>query len=134
MRRVKLRVNPALCSGCRACQVACVAAHEGRFGTAAARLRVVKDETRGLDAPRVCRLCDPAPCMAACPTGALTRDAVTGAICVGSECVGCGNCVAACPFEMASLHPQTGLALICDLCGGDPSCVKRCATQAITYS
>ena len=135
----KLRIDPLLCSGCRACQVACVAFHEGRFGTALARLRVVKDETRGLDRPYVCRLCHPAPCLAACPEGALYRDEATGAVCVsveaggGAACTGCGACVEACPFEMIALHPETGVALLCDLCGGDPACVKRCATGAIGY-
>jgi Fe-S-cluster-containing hydrogenase component 2 len=134
-----LRVNHLLCSGCRACQVACVAQHEGRFGTALARLRVVKDESRGLDRPHVCRLCRPAPCLAACPEGALYRDEPTGAVCVridaadGAVCAGCGACVEACPFEMIALHPETGFALLCDLCGGDPACVKRCATSAIRY-
>jgi len=120
--------------------VACVAHHEGCFGTALARIRVEKDETCGLDRPHVCRLCHPAPCLAACPTGALYRDEKTGAIRVrgGSEpeltCTGCGVCVQACPFQMIALHPQTGVALVCDLCGGDPACVKRCATAAIAYA
>jgi Fe-S-cluster-containing dehydrogenase component len=136
--RKKLRADHTLCSGCRACLVACVAHHEGHFGTATARLRVVKDEPRGLDTPHVCRLCDPAPCLTACPSGALCRDEATGAILVrtGADeraCTGCGACVEACPLKMACLSPHTGTVLICDLCGGDPSCVKRCATGAIVY-
>ena len=139
-RQKRLRVNRALCSGCCACQGACVAHHEGRFGTALARIRVEKDETRGLDRPHVCRLCRPAPCLAACPTGALYRDEQTGAIRVRVDsdseatCSGCGACLQACPFQMIALHPQTGVALVCDLCGGDPACVKRCATAAIAYT
>ena len=135
----RITVHPALCSGCRACQVACVAYHEGRFGIALARLRVVKDEARGLDRPHVCRGCRPAPCLAACPESALYRDESTGAVLVrldaGDEpaCTGCGACVEACPFEMIVLHPETGTALLCDLCGGDPACVQRCATGAICY-
>ena len=39
---MRLRVQPDICSGCRACVVACVAHHERRFGTAAARVRVTK--------------------------------------------------------------------------------------------
>jgi len=124
--------------------VACVAHHEGRFGTAAARIHVVKVEAQGIDQPHVCRQCgsmaSAAPCVAACPVGALSKDAQTGAILVdldpgsASACIGCAACVDACPFGMAVLHPEAGTAMICDLCGGDPACVKRCATGAIVYA
>jgi carbon-monoxide dehydrogenase iron sulfur subunit len=131
----RIGVNAAVCSGCRACEVACVAHHDGRFGTATARIRVTKVEAQGLDLPHVCRLCRHAPCVAACPVDALVRDARTEAVLLRPEaCIGCAACVDACPFGMASLHPETGLALICDLCGGDPACVARCATGAIVYA
>ena len=141
----RIVVNKDVCSGCRACEVACVAWHEGRFGTATSRIRVTKIEHLGVDHPHVCRLCRRAPCVAACPTGALYRDEAletavtggtrrTGAVLLhADECIGCAACVDACPFGMAALHPETGLPLICDLCGGDPACVKRCATGAIVY-
>lgn len=133
MKRIIVRKN--LCSGCRACQVACVARHDGRFGTATARIRVVKVEPAGLDHPHVCRLCRRPPCAAVCPTRALYKDETTGAVLLRSDdCIGCSACVDACPFDMPALHPETGLALICDLCGGDPACVKRCATGAIVYT
>ena len=136
MKRILVRED--VCSGCRACEVACVAWHEGRFGTATSRLRVTKIEHLGVDYPHVCRLCRRAPCVAACPTGALYKDETlgtgTGAVLLRpDDCIGCAACVDACPFGMAALHPETGLALICDLCGGDPACVKRCVTGAIVY-
>ncbi len=130
----RILVDAGICSGCRACEVACVVQHEGRFGTAVARIRVTKTEQLGLDVPHVCRLCRRAPCVDACPTGALGRDRHTEAVALqADECIGCSACVDVCPFGMAALHPETGLALICDLCGGDPACVKRCATSAIVY-
>ena len=130
----RIVVREELCSGCRACEVACVAEHDFRFCTATARIRVEKVEPLGLDQPHVCRLCRPAPCVEACPTGALYRDRVTGAVLVeAEECISCSACADACPFRMAALHPDSGLPMICDLCGGDPVCVKRCATGAIGY-
>ena len=130
----RILVRQDLCSGCRACEVACVAWHEGRFGTTTARIRVTKIEPLGVDHPHVCRLCRRPPCVAACPTGALYKDETTGAVLLRpDDCIGCSACVDACPFGMAALHPESGLALICDLCGGDPACVKRCATGAILY-
>jgi carbon-monoxide dehydrogenase iron sulfur subunit len=131
----RILVRREVCSGCRACEVACVAHHEGGFGTATARIRVTKIEPLGIDHPHVCRLCRRAPCVAACPSDALYKDEGTGAVLLRADaCIGCSACVDACPFGMATLHPQTGLALICDLCGGDPACVKRCATGAIVYA
>ena len=130
----RILVQGNICTGCRACEVACVAHHEGRFGTATARLRIVKIEPLGIDRPHVCRLCRRAPCIAACPTGALFKSDATDAVLVRKDdCIGCSACVDACPFGMADLHPETGIALICDLCEGDPVCVKRCATGAIRY-
>jgi Fe-S-cluster-containing dehydrogenase component len=131
----RILVHQDLCSGCRACQVACVAQHESHFGTATARIHVTKIEPLGLDQPHVCRLCHQAPCLAACPAGALVRKEVSGPILVQAEdCIGCSACVDACPFGVATLHPETGVVLICDLCQGDPACVKRCATGAIVYT
>lgn len=133
MKRILVRED--LCSGCRACEIACVAHHDGRFGTATARIRVTKIEPLGIDQPHVCRLCRRAPCVAACPTEALYRDGTTGAVLLRpDDCTGCAACMDACPFDMVTLHAETGLPLICDLCGGDPACVRRCATGAIEYA
>jgi carbon-monoxide dehydrogenase iron sulfur subunit len=130
----RILVRASMCSGCRACEVACVAHHEGRFGTATARIRVSKVEHLGIDHPHVCRQCRRAPCVLACPTEALYRDETTNAVLVyDKRCIGCAACADACPFGMIVLHPETGVALVCDLCGGDPACVKRCATRAIRY-
>lgn len=133
MKRILVRHE--ICSGCRACEVACMAYHDMRFGTTAARIHVTKIEPLGLDHPHVCHQCLRAPCMAACPTGALFRDEATGAILIRpADCIGCSECVVACPLGVASLHPETGIALICDLCAGEPACVQRCATGAIVYA
>ena len=132
---MRILVREGVCSGCRACEVACVARHEGRFGTAATRIHVVKIEPLGVDQPHVCRLCSHAPCVAACPTGALRKDGPAGAVLLDAEeCIGCSACVDACPFGVATLHPESGRPLICDLCDGDPAWVKRCATGAIVYA
>ncbi len=131
----RIIVRKVLCSGCRACMVACVARHDGLFGTSSARLYITKVEPQGLEEPHVCRLCGRPPCVDACPTRVLYKHEATGAVLLRPEdCDGCSACVDACPFDMVALHLENGLALICDLCGGDPACVKRCATGAIAYA
>jgi Fe-S-cluster-containing hydrogenase component 2 len=131
---MQILVREARCSGCRACEVACVGRHEGRFGTATARIRVRKIEHLGFAGPELCRPCTDAPCVAACPTSALSRDAVTSAILLNpDDCLVCSICTDACSFGLVSIHPASGLPLICDLCGGDPACVKRCVTGALAW-
>lgn len=131
----RISINIALCSGCLACEIACVVQNEGVFGTSTARIHVVKSEEDGSDEPHVCLFCDPAPCIDSCPTLALYRDDFSGRILlIPEECIGCSLCVEACPYGAISMHPETMMALICDLCGGDPACVQRCATGAIVFT
>lgn len=129
---MRIEIDEARCSGCRACEVACVARHERRFGTATARIRVVKVEVHGVDRPATCRQCPDAPCVAACPVDALRQDDDSGAVRLTvSDCIICSACADACPFGVVFSDPVSGLPLVCDLCDGDPACVKRCATGAI---
>ena len=129
-----IAVDEPLCSGCRACELACVAHREARFGTATSRIRIIKVEADGIDRPSLCRQCADAPCVAACPVGALSR-ADGGVIHFDPDgCIVCPACAAACPFEVVFLDPATGMPLICDLCVGDPACVKRCVTGALSLA
>jgi len=131
----RLLTRKEVCSGCRACEVACVVRHEGCFGVAHTRIKVTKIDSEGLDAPNICRLCRRPTCVAACSTQALSRDEVTGVIHLNEEaCIGCSDCVDGCAFGVVNLHSETGFPLICDLCDGDPACVKRCAPGAILFS
>jgi carbon-monoxide dehydrogenase iron sulfur subunit len=125
-------VEPALCTGCRACEAACVFHHEQVIGTSSARIRVRKVESEGLDDPHLCRLCPQPACVLSCPQGALSREPGLGIILVDeSRCTACGLCLEACPFGSISRHPRTGLPLVCDLCGGSPACVPRCSPGAL---
>nr|CCE69775.1 TPA: electron transport protein [Pyrococcus abyssi GE5] len=130
---MRIEVNVSRCAGCRYCELWCSYSHEGVFSLSLSRITIVKDDLLGMDVPVVCRQCDPAPCMEACPTGAIKRE--NGVLVVSAEeCTGCGECVRACPFGAVKLHVRTKVALICDLCGGDPVCIAKCPTNALSLS
>jgi len=139
---MRVAVLPERCTGCRVCELVCSVAHEGEFRPAAARIQVLSFNETVQDLPIVCQQCSEAPCLEACPSGALTRDEGTGAIVVNwEECLGCGACVEACVVGSDSVSPEQKLAIRfygdvqapikCDLCGGDPQCVKYCPTHAL---
>jgi uncharacterized repeat protein (TIGR04076 family) len=129
---LRLKVNPGLCTGCRACELACCEAHDEGYLPDLARLRVDSEEESCADEPRVCRQCGVAACVRACPVGALYRDPKTAAVRVDPEtCTGCGLCGKACPFGAMPFDFRTRKAMPCDLCGGSPSCVERCPAGAL---
>jgi carbon-monoxide dehydrogenase iron sulfur subunit len=127
-------IETATCTGCRACEAACVLFHDSALGTSTARVRVFKDEPEGLDEPRLCRLCARPACVPSCPEGALSQDPVLGTIRVDTEkCTSCGACATACPFGSIAVDPRNGRPLFCDLCGGHPACVDRCSTGSLRW-
>lgn len=130
----RMFVDEDKCSGCRACETVCSFTHSGNFCGENSRIKVEKDECQGIDLPCVCRQCGNAPCLEACPVGALSRDLITRAVLVDqNKCIGCRTCVKACTFNGIRFSHETGKAFICDLCGGDPACIKRCPTGAIKF-
>jgi len=129
----QITVDPTVCTGCRACELACSFAHTDMFSPELSRIRVAKFEDKGLDHPMVCQQCERAPCVKVCPVGALSR-AADGHVAVDRElCIGCKLCSEVCPHGAISYEPTSGVALICDLCGGSPACVERCVTNALRF-
>lgn len=131
MRR--LAVNPVPCTGCLSCEAACALARSGAQDRRESALRVALDPFGGAHSHIFCRHCDDAPCASVCPTGALARDAATGALVIGEEsCLRCGLCADACPFGAIALRGER-IPSKCDLCGGQPRCVAACAFGVLRY-
>ena len=128
----KLLVDPELCTGCRACEMACSFAHEGLYSSTQARLHVVKLEESGVDRPIVCLRCAKAPCAAICPVQAISQESVTKVVTVDPElCVGCGQCAEVCVSGVVQFEPATMLPMLCDLCKGRFECARHCPTGAL---
>ncbi len=130
-----LKPAPELCTGCRLCLLGCSFRHEEAFSEARARLKVHADEVRSRFEPVVCRQCADAPCIQACLTEAISRDAITGAVLLDANaCIGCRACEEACNYGAIVFSDDTGRVQLCDLCGGAPECANSCPHGAIEYT
>jgi formate dehydrogenase iron-sulfur subunit len=158
--------DTTLCIGCKACEVACKEWNNlpadnlgltgdsydntGRLGAHSWRhVTFLERDARATEMPPfqsswlmmsdVCKHCDPAPCLEACPTGALFRTEFDTVVVQQDICNGCGYCVPACPFGVVELAKEDGKAHKCTLCydrlkgGLEPACAKSCPTESIQF-
>lgn len=148
MRKGIIFVSASRCVACRRCAMACATAHSPfddffdlvRLGGTAAP-RVVCIPVGASVVPVECGQCRDAPCIAACPAGALARaDEDSPVLIRPGLCVGCRSCVVACPYGAIRVSAVTGEVLKCDLCieltagGGTPACVEACPTRCLTFA
>ncbi len=135
------------CVSCKRCKIFCAAAHTKSKNI----LKLIDDPTveprikiekyTGFAVPLQCHHCEGAPCVVACPTGAIKRESMDAPVVVDNNlCVGCQTCVIACPYGVPRLDRYQGKKIIkCDLCidglehGKQPACVYACHTGALTF-
>ncbi len=158
--------DTTLCIGCKACEVACKewnnlpADHFGLTGNSYdntgalsantwRHVNFIERTVRADDQPAfqsgwlmmsdVCKHCHNAPCLEACPTGALFRTEFDTVVVQQDICNGCGYCVPACPFGVVDISTLDGKAHKCTLCydrlkgGLEPACAKACPTDSIQF-
>jgi protein NrfC len=161
-----LQIDHTECAGCTSCMAACSLVHEGKVNLSLARLQIIKDDLAPFPndiTMHQCHQCTDAPCVAVCPTGALSVDAAHGNVRSIDQtmCIGCKTCLTGCPFTPDNLqfHPLTSgvgaasgtvhaeehIMQKCDLCtnspfwsrtggvGGSQACVAVCPAGAIKF-
>ena len=87
--------------------------------------------------PRLCNHCTDAPCIEACPTGALFKREEDGLVLRDEEvCAGEQRCAAACPYKKIYFNKARGVSQHCIGCfpriekGVAPACVRQCPGRA----
>ena len=129
------------CIGCHACTTACKSENEVPLSVTRTYVKSVDvgefpQARRAFQVTR-CNQCEDAPCVAACPTGAMFARP-DGIVDVDKDaCIGCKACMAACPYDAIFINPEDHAAEKCNFCahridaGLEPACVVVCPTQAI---
>ena len=129
------------CIGCHACTTACKSENQVPVGVTRTYVKSVEIGTfpqvrRAFQVTR-CNQCTDAPCVAACPTGAMHRRP-DGIVDFDKRiCIGCKACIAACPYDAIFINPEDHSAEKCNFCahrldvGLEPACVTVCPTEAI---
>ena len=103
-----------LCIGCYSCVVSCMDQNDLDVARDNLSWRIVENVSGRLVGKHpgnvsvsiACMHCEDAVCIAACPAGAITRDAATGSVLVDDGlCIGCHACEEICPH--GALHCDT---------------------------
>jgi carbon-monoxide dehydrogenase iron sulfur subunit len=160
-----LRIQPELCLGCHSCEIACAVAHSktktlfsalGEKPSPRRRISVEYIRSAEISIPIVCRQCEDAPCVLACPTKALSQNGDTGFVHHNPEqCVDCWTCSTVCPrlvslyrlilvigcwsssmkYNRGVIGTRTEAGVKCDLCEDRdlPACVEACPTHALVF-
>lgn len=131
------------CAECYACQVACKAEHNVDLGVMWRRVTNVWSGSF----PNVtyktislaCMHCASPACESVCPSGAIKKQADTGAVTVdSSKCIGCHYCFYACPFGVPA-YGKDGTMQKCEMCvdrlekGLQPKCSTTCPAGALHF-
>lgn len=144
-----LLIDMSRCVGCRTCTVACKM--ENHVAGGINRMRVFNPEgnlhfdrpvgtfphLRMYWTPVSCQHCDEAPCVKACPSGALSKR-TDGIVDLNkAKCIGCHYCNWVCPYDAAQFDEEAGVSDKCTLCahridqGEEPFCVVCCPARAL---
>lgn len=143
--------DAGLCSGCKACQLACKDKHNLNPGVLWRRVYEVSGgkwrreggawvpNVRAYNISLACNHCQEPICALSCPTQAIWKRA-DGIVFIESNlCIGCRYCEWACPYGAIRFDGRTNLASKCHFCfdllgeGRPPACVAACPQRALDF-
>ncbi len=136
-------VDTRRCFGCHGCEVSCKAENDVPLGNYI-RQTIYKDigkypKVARVFLPMSCQHCEDAPCIKACPCGALHKEA-GGTVAIDYNiCCGHGTCVEVCPYGAIYMDPVAKQAVKCHNCyhrteeGMEPACVSTCPSDALYF-
>jgi len=136
-------VDTRRCFGCHGCEVSCKAENDVPLGNFI-RQTFYKDvgeypKVARMFLPMSCQHCEDAPCIKACPCGALHKES-GGTVAVDYNiCCGHGTCVDVCPYGAIYMDPVAKQAVKCHNCyhrtenGLEPACVPTCPSEALYF-
>ncbi len=137
-------VDTRRCFGCHGCEVACKAENDIPLGHYI-RQTIYQDFEKPsggiarVMVPMACQHCEDAPCIKACPCGALHKGS-GGSVQVDYDvCSGHAACKEVCPYGAIYIDPVANQAIKCHNCthrvdeGMEPPCVSTCPSEALFF-
>jgi len=135
--------NHNKCVSCNACCAACIL--ENGWNVQPRNIYTYNSEadvfSPVINLSMACNHCELAVCMKGCPSSALSRNPVTGAIIIDdTKCIGCRYCQWNCPYDAPKFDKVTGTIGKCNLCysglmeGRQPACSSACPTGALSFN
>ena len=104
--RLAMVIDLHRCTGCGGCSIACKSENNVQAGVTFAK-KISKTvgtfpNVRLEFIPTLCNHCERAPCVRACPTGAMHKGIANITLHTPKKCIGCRTCVAMCPYDVIS--------------------------------
>lgn len=141
-KQITIYVDTRRCMNCRSCEIACKLENNLPAGPRYTMVTETEYTKDGVDKceflPVPCMHCGDAPCMHACPTGAISKRVKDGVVLVNqAKCIGCRECLWSCPFGVPQFGAN-GRMSKCTLCahrlddGMKPACAQACPAEAIS--